>query len=990
MNRTKRVKKKRYSVINVLIGVCIVIILFGGIGYLYMLRSNLMDQAVADVMDMTRQQQQAFHTFISSDRERLHSFAVYFSQTDSRDTMEINEKLKAFSKVNANYSIINLETGTYYNNKSDQAYQMQGEELETYRSLTGSNVRDPYKGLYSGETAFGYYERFEFSDGVAGMLQKSYVCTKVSEEFSLSFYGGQGRGYVVNSEGDILLRSESKNNEYSYDNIFDIVLSDERRNREDLSDTLQNWEEGTILFEGERGKYIYTYVPVENVEGWYLVSVVPFSAVMNEANEIIRNSQVTVVLMVAAMIFVLCFLLLNWKNQREIREKEREIEYNKQQFDIFSTYLANNTDNVYVMMNVREHRVEYVSPNVERVLGVLAEQIFENVEAIGHTWYYDGKKIEFEDLDKLKPGSSITGVMSERIHMKTGERRWFRESIYSTMLQGERKIIFYLSDRTSERKTQDRLTQALEMAQVANKAKSAFLGNVSHDIRTPMNAITGLVSLLENEADNPERVLEYTHQIDAASRHLLGLINDVLDMNKIEGGNATLNITDIDISDIIEELNVIIRPQSRAKNQSFRIFATPFDYENLLGDKLRISQVLINILSNAVKYTPENGSIEMYVNELTGVAEGYSRVEFVIRDNGQGMSKEYLEVIFDPFTREQNLAASEIQGTGLGMAITKNLVDLMGGTIEVESELGAGSIFRLQLDLRICEASEKDPSFWEKYNIRRMIVADDDEYVCRNIAQAMKCTGVEVSYTTNGMQAIAMLRGARKKGENYDLMLLDWKMPDFDGLQTVKLLHKDDSEHIPVIIFTSYDWSEIEEEALKAGVNHFLTKPFFMHSFKEAVAQALGGGKDEHSIMPGEKEKGTFEGKHILVVDDIEINQMILVKLLESMGAAVCDVAENGQVAVDMFESSLPGEYDVIFMDVQMPVLDGYGATRAIRAGSHPSAKSVPIIAMTANAFVDDIRDAIESGMDAHVSKPVVVEQLKAAFREVMERKGKK
>lgn len=988
MKESKQSKDKRYYIVNALILVCIIVILLGGAGYVHVLRSNLMDQAITDVMDMTRLQQQAFHTFISADRERLHSFAEYFSETDSRDTAEIQEKLKAFSKVDARYSVINLDTGMYYNNTTSRTYQMQGEELEIYRSLTGAYVRDPYPSLYSDETVFGYYERFQFADGASGMLQKSYICTKMSEEFSLSFYDGQGLGYVVNRRGDILLRSVSKNNEHSYDNIFDFVLSGDRMGMDDLSDSLKDRESGTFIFDGEKGKYVYTYVSVQNVEGWYLVSVVPLSAVMDEADEIIRDSQITVMFLMAAMIFFLCFLFLNWRNQRELREKEKEIEYNKQQFDIFSTYLANNTDNVYMMMNIKEHRAEYVSPNVERVLGVSAEEILENAEALGRPGYHDGRKINFEDLERLEPGNSITDLMSERIHEKTGEHRWFRESVYSTMLQGERKIIVYLADRTSEREIQDTLTQALDIAQVANKAKSAFLGNVSHDIRTPMNAITGLVSLIENEADNPEHVLEYTHQIAAASHHLLGLINDVLDMNKIEGGNATLNITDMNISDLIDELNVIIRPQSRAKNQSFKIFASHFYYEHLLGDKLRINQVLINILSNAVKYTPKYGSIEMYVNELPGVTEGYSRVEFVIRDNGQGMSKEYLEVIFDPFTREQNPAMREIQGTGLGMAITKNLVDLMGGTIAVESEVGSGSTFRMELDLRICDDGGADPSFWKKYGISRMIVADDDEYVCRNTVQAMEGTGVEVRYAANGRQAVEMIRDAREKGNPYNLMLLDWKMPDFDGLKTARLIRENCSDQIPILFFTSYDWSEIEQEALKVGVDHFLTKPFFMYSFKEAIVRVMDSRKEAPSVKTDENEKGVFEGKHILVVDDIEINQMILVKLLEAMGAARCDVAANGQEAVDKFAGSLPGEYDVIFMDVQMPVLDGYGATRAIRSSGHPSAKSVPIIAMTANAFVDDIRDALESGMDAHVSKPIVVDQLKAAFQEVLEWKG--
>jgi Signal transduction histidine kinase len=501
-----------------------------------------------------------------------------------------------------------------------------------------------------------------------------------------------------------------------------------------------------------------------------------------------------------------------------------------------------------------------------------------------------------------------------------------------------------------------------------------------------MNAIMGLVTLLSQEADNPERVLEYTQRINAASQHLLGLINDVLDMNKIEGGNATLNISEVNMAEVIEELNVIIRPQSKAKDQNFRIFASSFTHERLLGDKLRINQVLINILSNAVKYTQEGGCIELNVCELPGVTEGYSRVEFVIRDNGQGMSPEYLEVIFQPFTREEGSATREIQGTGLGMAITKSLVDLMGGSIEVESELGAGTTFTLDLDLRNCEDDEDDLAFWERHGVRRMLVADDDEYVCQNIVKAMKHTGVDIRYTTSGKKVVEMMRTARERGEPYDVMILDWKMPGFDGMETARLIRKNYPVKIPILFFTSFDWSEIEEEALEVGVNNFLTKPFFMHSFKEAVERLMDSGKDKLERTDSQAES-VFAGKHILVVDDIEVNRLILVKILESLGASVCDIAKDGQEAVDMFNSSSAGEYDVIFMDVQMPVLDGYGATRAIRVSGHPSAKSVPIIAMTANAFMDDIRDALESGMDAHVSKPVVVDQLKSTFQEVLERK---
>lgn len=989
MEETEKEKNKRYYVINALICACIALVVGVGVVYIVILRSNLMDQTIGNVLDVTRQQQQSFDTFISADRERLHSYATYFSHTDSRDTAGIHEKLNVFSAIHAYYSVINLETGEYCNNKSERVFLMEGDELEGYRSLVGADIRDPYPGLYSGNTAFGYYERFEFADGVQGLFQKAYESEEVLEEFSLSFYDGQGRGYIVSREGEILMRSSDENDKASFDNLFEMVLdADDTEGRgEEFVEILRNRETGTAVFENTQGEQICTYVPVENVEGWYLISVVPVSAVMEEADQIIKNSQFTIIFLGVVMIFFAGCLFLNWRSHKEISKKDQEIEYNKQQFDIFSTYLSNNTDDVYIMLNNQDRKIEYVSSNVERVLGIPREDVLKDVRMFGRAKYCSGKKVEFADLDALETGASFEPVMSERIHAKTGEHRWFWETVYSVMLQGEKKIVVYLSDRTRERETQNTLTQALDLAKVANKAKSTFLSSVSHDIRTPMNAIMGLVTLLSHEADNPERVLEYTQRINAASQHLLGLINDVLDMNKIEGGNATLNISEVNMAEVIEELNVIIRPQSRAKDQTFRIFASSFTHERLLGDKLRINQILINILSNSVKYTQEGGCIELDVCELPGVTEGYSRVEFVIRDNGQGMSADYLEVIFQPFTREEGSATKEIQGTGLGMAITKSLVDLMGGSIEVESELGAGTTFTLDLDLRICEDDEDDLAFWERHGVRRMIVADDDEYVCQNIVKAMEHTGVDIRYTTNGKKVVEMMRTARENKEPYDVMILDWKMPEFDGMETARLIRKNYPVKIPILFFTSYDWSEIEEEALEVGVNNFLTKPFFMHSFKEAIQRVMDGGKDRLQEEKTQKEESVFAGKHILVVDDIEVNRLILVKILESLGAAVCDIAKDGQEAVEMFNNSEPGEYDVIFMDVQMPVLDGYGATRAIRISGHPSAKSVPIIAMTANAFVDDIRDALESGMDAHVSKPIVIEQLKTTFQEVLERR---
>ena len=534
--------------------------------------------------------------------------------------------------------------------------------------------------------------------------------------------------------------------------------------------------------------------------------------------------------------------------------------------------------------------------------------------------------------------------------------------------------------------TREELARALDMAQLNTKAKSAFLSSISHDIRTPVNAIMGIVTLLRGDAGNQERVLEYTQRIEAASHHLLCLINDVLDMNRLENGVAELNLGELCLADIIDEINAIIRPQAKAREQTFEIRTSSLAHEHLLGDKLRITQILINILSNAVKYTQKGGLISMAVTELPKAKPDHSRVRFVITDNGQGMSEDYQKVIFDPFTREQDAPANQIRGSGLGMAITKNLVDLMGGSIQVESQPDKGSTFTVELELRI-EEKAKNPRFWEEHGIHRMIVADDDEYVCRAVVKSMEPTGVEVEYTTRGGTAAEMIRQAWEKGAPYDLLLLDWKMPELDGLETARLIRSQkDSGKLPILLFTAYDWTDIKEEALEAGISHFLPKPFFMASFQDAIRRVMAGrGKPQTAPL---SPKEVLRGKHVLVVDAIEVNRMILTKILAALGAQ-CDTAVNGQIAVEKFLSSAPGEIDLIMMDLQMPVMDGYTATRTIRASNHPSAQSIPVVAVTANALVEDVRESLKAGMDAHIAKPVVVDKLLASLRDVFAQREK-
>ena len=523
-----------------------------------------------------------------------------------------------------------------------------------------------------------------------------------------------------------------------------------------------------------------------------------------------------------------------------------------------------------------------------------------------------------------------------------------------------------VDDETREELEQKNvLREALSQANRANEAKSAFLSNMSHDIRTPMNAIIGFTVLLNKDAESPEKVREYTRKISASGQHLLSLINDVLDMSKIESGKTSLNIAPFSLPGLMEELYTILLPQARAKGQSFDFQVHGRPAEQLLGDKLHLNQILINLLSNAIKYTPEAGEISLLVEDLAPTAPQYAHLRFTVRDNGIGMSEKFLETVFDPFSREENSTASGIQGTGLGMAITKNLVELMGGTIRVESRQGKGTTFTVELSFAL-PAQPDEENFWARRGISRMLVADDDEQVCLDIQEMMDSAGIAVACACDGPSAVEAAARARKCGAGFHVILIDWKMPGPGGVETVRQLRREVGWDVPVLVLTAYDWDDIEDEALAAGVNAFMPKPFFMSTFRR-VLDSLDRAQ---SADPAPPPEDALKGMFFLVAEDNELNSEILSEMLEMEGAG-CEVAANGQLAVEQFLRSDPDRYDMILMDVQMPVMGGYEATRRIRASGHPRAADIPIVAMTANAFAEDVRHALDAGMNGHLSKPI-------------------
>ncbi len=553
----------------------------------------------------------------------------------------------------------------------------------------------------------------------------------------------------------------------------------------------------------------------------------------------------------------------------------------------------------------------------------------------------------------------------------------------------EKQQVKIRREREQERETHNKqLAEALQAAQIANNSKTMFLSNMSHDIRTPMNAILGFATLLARDADNSEKVREYTKKIASSGRHLLSLINDVLDVSKIESGKVVLTIGEFTLSSIVSAVDDIIRPAAKERGQAFHVSVTGVSHEKLIGDETRINQVLINLLSNSVKYTQEGGDIWFRIIGQKQRSSQFEHIRIEVEDNGYGMTPEYLEIIFDAFTRAENSTTNKVQGTGLGMAITKNIVELMGGTIEVSSEVGKGTIFTVELELRIPE-TQIDERFWEENGISHILAVDDDADVCENIQTLMEAAGIRTDAASDGEEAIALATRAKESGDGYQIILVDWNMPGLSGIETAEKMRGIVPKDTQILLLTASDWDMIEKDALCHGIDGFLAKPFFVTALKEKLFEIFRGEKEPDKKSREKAECADFSGLRFLVAEDNDINAEILMELLGAEGVN-CEVMENGKLALERFCESKEGEFDVILMDVQMPVMNGYDATRAIRALPRKDASKIPIIAMTANAFAEDVKDALNAGMNAHVPKPIDMDVVKETISYYLNERNRK
>ena len=674
--------------------------------------------------------------------------------------------------------------------------------------------------------------------------------------------------------------------------------------------------------------------------------------------------------------------------KREEREKDVEVR------DAVIETLTNSYNTVWLINDVETencslYHTDLDSAHREAIKNALSHARYTDTK----TQYVDTMVAE-EDRERMQEQISLPYILKQFEEknqfsvgfsraLPSGSRYYRIDFGKVSMPGGKTGVTMGFKDVDDEVRKEHAMQQALkdavEEANASNLAKSSFLSSMSHDMRTPMNGIIGMTAIAATHLDDRERVADCLKKITDSSNHLLNLINEVLDMNKIESGKVELQEEDFDLPGLIEEVMVMTRPQVESRNHSLRVHIGEVEHEKVIGDSRRVKQILVNLLSNAIKYTPDGGRIEISLEERPSGVPDVGLYEFVVEDNGIGMTPEFQEKLFEPFTRAGDKITQSQQGTGLGMVITRNNVRMMGGDILVESTHGLGSRFTVTIYLKQQEPEEAD---YEEFADLHVLVADDDPESCESACCILNDLGMNSEWALSGRAAVDRVDSRHRQNRDFYAVFLDWKMPDMSGLETTRKIRQAVGDEIPIVIISSYDWADIEAEAREAGVTAFISKPLFRTKFVRLFRSLLRRGEAEEERKPLKKlEELEFKGRRILLAEDNMINAEIAAQVLQMTGLTV-DRVENGAEAVEAFSSGEEGKYALIFMDIQMPVMDGYEATAAIRSLGTEAAEKIPIIAMTANAFEDDRRNSYQAGMNGHIAKPLDFEELSAVLQQ--------
>ena len=975
IKRNRRLRQKWLSAACALL---LLIFLAAGfcVRYLSFVSQIIYQESTSHLEEVLHKSNNMLNQMVRKNLTYLHLYNRFLESTsDEAEIQAYIEKAQQdtgfasfyFLSYDGNYTTVTGETGYLGLQTNLDEKLAHDEDVVVNTALPGKpqmlaficpETQGSYRGFAYDAIAIAYY-----NDAVLKLLDNSA-------------FQGNASNYVIYSDGRVVIDNSVNRKKTIYN--FIAMLRDHSDLSEaqifDLSNAFAQGGSGNMKVKLGDTSYYLVYEGTA-VQSWTMVGLVPVS-IVNASLDKLWSYTIQIVVGIASGLAVLVILLIVRRNRATVRRKNTEILYRDELF----RKLSLNVDDVFLMLDAKTSKTDYVSPNVGRLLGIPWKKVRQDVHALAELRPQNDPDRDKNFLEGLSRGEQREWDAAY-LHQETRELRWFHIIAMGSEVEGRTKYILVMSDRTADKQINQALSDAVAAAETANRAKSTFLSNMSHDIRTPMNAIIGFTTLALSNIDDKERVKDYLAKTLASSNHLLSLINDVLDMSRIESGKIHLEEVEVNLSDVLHDLKTIVSGQIYAKQLELYMDATDVTDEDVYCDKTRLNQILLNLLSNAIKFTPAGGTVSVRVRQLAGQVCGCGQYEFRIKDNGIGMSEEFAQKIFEPFERERTSTVSRIQGTGLGMAITKNIVDMMGGTIEVQTAQGKGSEFIICLPLRTQDEHRPVEKITELEGLKALVV-DDDFNTCDSVTKMLVKVGMRAEWTLSGKEAVLRARQSIEMSDVYHAYIIDWRLPDMNGIEVtrqIRSLHDD----TPIIILTAYDWSDIEVEAKAAGVTAFCSKPMFMSDLRETLMSALGQNQTDaaQELLP--QKNADFKGRHILLVEDNELNREIAQEILREYGFRV-DTAENGAVAVEKVCTAAPGSYDLVLMDVQMPVMDGYTATRKIRALDDPARAKIPILAMTANAFDEDRCNALESGMNGFLSKPIVISDLVQELHKIL------
>ena len=973
--RKRPVMRKRFMIAAfIAVFACIVLLV---VQYLGFISKIVYEESVSHLAEVFHQSDNMLRELTDKNLTYLHMWGENLQNTSNEDEIrDYIEKAQEnagfvefyFLSADGNYKVVTGKTGYLGLQENIEEEIRHGNDVIANVAVPGK----PQMLVFATPKANGIYQGFEY-DAIAIAYENSDIVNVLD----ISAFNENAQSFVVHPDGRVVVNHSSASWGNVY-NFFGVLREHSDMSEKEINELSEKFKAGrtdAMLLNLDGISYYLVYEK-SDIQDWMFLGLVQADIVNASMNSLQRST----VLLVSAVVFCIAAFLISLviqKNRTNLRKKDTEILYRDELFQ----KLSMNVDDVFLMLDAKTYQADYVSPNVEKLLGITVEQIRKDIGILGKLHISEQGCPEKNYLEEIRVHEQREWDF-EYVHLKTGEKRWFHNIAMGSELNGKKKYILVMSDRTADWKMNQALSEAVRAAETANRAKSTFLSNMSHDIRTPMNAIIGFTTLAVSNIDDQKKVRDYLGRILSSGSHLLSLINDILDMSRIESGKIHLEETEVSLSDVLHDLKTIISGQIHAKQLDLYMDAMDVTNEDVYCDKTRLNQVLLNLLSNAVKFTPAGGTVSVRLKQFPGTVKGSELYEIRVKDNGIGMSPEFVEKIFSPFERERTSTVSRTQGTGLGMAITKNIVDMMGGTIEVQTEQGKGTEFIVRLPFRLQPEQHHTEKIAELEGLKALVV-DDDFNTCDSMTKMLVRIGMRSEWTLSGKEAVLRARQSMELGDAFHAYIIDWRLPDMNGIEVTRQIRSlgDDT---PIIILTAYDWSDIEVEARAAGVTAFCAKPMFMSDIRDTLMTAIGQmqAEAEDTILP--TAGSDFRGRCILLVEDNELNSEITVEILNEYGCLV-DTAENGAVAVEKIKNSQPGDYDLVLMDVQMPVMNGYEATRQIRALDDPALSGITILAMTANAFDEDRKKALECGMDGFLTKPIGIEELIGTIQKNLE-----